>query len=129
VYCVEELRRTKNKAGDAIPNQNSIHSSSSGALKGKGGGVLGGGALTLPRLAQKAPKKYCVEELRRTKIEQSMRFQTKTRFIALLLGPSRERGGCWGGGPRANHELPHQTRGHPFLYSSRLVCKPILQAK
>jgi len=29
------------------------------------------------------------------------------------------RGGGVGGGPRANHELPHQARGHPFFYSSR----------
>jgi hypothetical protein len=74
-------------------------------------------------LLKKRQKAYCVEELRRTKIERPMQFQTKTRFF---WGPQGK--GCWGGA-RANHKLSQQARGHPFFYSSRLVCKPILQAK
>jgi len=37
--------------------------------------------VTLPRLAQEAPKKYYVEEPQRTKTEQLARFPTKTHEI------------------------------------------------
>jgi hypothetical protein len=96
-----------------------LGSFSFGALNGKGGWLV---CLTLPRLAQEAPKSVLRGRVVTHKNGAADAIPNQNSVL-LLLGPSRERGGCWGGcwgggGARTNHELPHQARGHPFLYIS-----------
>jgi len=47
----------KNKAADAIPNQKSVHSSSSGALKGKEG-CWGWGGFDVAKACSRSAKKH-----------------------------------------------------------------------
>jgi len=54
----------------------------------------------------------------RKETEDETQFTTK---IGGSSGALKGKGVGGGGGARANHELSHQARGHPFLYSSKFL--------